>query len=45
MPAASPATAENIGGIAKNGPCGAVKTIAAIDIPTSAHQVPIVCRR
>src|ERR1700722_12041543 len=42
MPAASPAPLRNIGGMAKNSPFEPEKPIAAIDIPTSAHQLPIV---
>src|SRR5258708_30359976 len=42
MPAASAPPLRNIGGMAKNGPFEPYKPIAAIDIPTSAHQVPMV---
>src|SRR4029077_18748554 len=42
MAAAAAVPVRNIGGIAQNGPLEPENPTAAIDIPTSAHHVPIV---
>src|SRR3954468_12838707 len=42
MAPAAAVPVRNIGGIAQNGPLEPQNPIAATDMPTSAHQVPIV---